>query len=79
MPSARRVAILVNESNPSRGVFWAAAQSACAALGLVALRIAASTPAQLGAAAEEIVRQRAQVVVVISDGMFYAERANCKN
>ena len=75
MPSTQRVAILLNESNPSHAVYWAGAQSACAALGLVALRIVASAPSQLGAAVEEIVRQRAQVVVVISDGMFYAERA----
>jgi hypothetical protein len=31
-PGARRVAILLNESNPSYAVFWAAAQSACASL-----------------------------------------------
>jgi len=75
VPSARRVAVLLNGSNPSSGVFWTAAQSACAALGLVALRIVASAPSQLRAAVEQIVSQRAQAVVVISDGMFYAERA----
>jgi putative ABC transport system substrate-binding protein len=41
----------------------------------VALRVVASTPAQLGAAVGEIVRQRSQAVVVVSDGMYYAERA----
>jgi putative tryptophan/tyrosine transport system substrate-binding protein len=56
-------------------VFWASAQSACAALDLVALRVVASAPAQLGAAVGEIVRQRSQAVVVISDGMYYGERA----
>ena len=74
-PGARRIAILLNESNPSHAVFWAAAQSACAALDLVALRVVASAPAQLGAAVEQIVRQRSQAVVVISDGMYFAERA----
>ena len=57
-PGARRIAILLNESNPSHAVFWAGAQSACAALDLVALRVVASAPAQLGAAVEQIVRQR---------------------
>ena len=57
-PGARRIAILLNESNPPHAAFWAAAQSACAALDLVALRVVASTPAQLGAAVEQIVRQR---------------------
>jgi putative ABC transport system substrate-binding protein len=69
-PGARRIAILVNESNPLHAVFWAGAQSACAALGLVALRIVASTPAQLDAAGEEIVRQRSQAVVVTPDALY---------
>ena len=74
-PGARRIAILLNESNPSHAVFWAGAQSACAALDLVALRVVAGTPALLGAAVGEIVRQRSQAVVVVSDGMYFAERA----
>jgi putative ABC transport system substrate-binding protein len=74
-PGARRIAILLNESNPSHAVFWAGAQSACSTLDLVALRVVASTPAQLGAATEQIVRQRAQAVVVIPDGLFFTERA----
>jgi putative ABC transport system substrate-binding protein len=44
-------------------------------INLVALRVVASTPAQFGAAVEQIIRQRSQAVVVISDGMYYAERA----
>jgi putative ABC transport system substrate-binding protein len=75
VPGARRIAILLNESNPSYAVFWAAAQSACAALDLVALRIVASTPAQFVAASEQIVRERSQAVVVVADGMFFPERA----
>ncbi len=71
---ARRVAILLNENNPPHALFWAAAQSACMALDLVALRVVASTPAQLGAAVEEIVRQRAQAVVVVLDTMYVTER-----
>lgn len=75
VPGARRVALLVNENYPSNAVFWARAQSACAALDMVALRIVASAPAQLGAAVGEMVRQRVQAVVVIPDGMYFAERA----
>ncbi len=74
-PGAQRIAFLLNESNPNHPVYWAAAQSACAALDLVALRIVASAPAQLGAAVGEIVRQRSQAVVVIPDGMYFAEGA----
>src|SRR5205823_4093938 len=74
-PGARRVAIVLNETNPVHPVFWAAAQSACAALDLVALRVVASRPAQFGAAVGEIVRQRSQAVLVFSDGMYLVERA----
>jgi len=73
-PSARRVAIVLNETNPLHPVFWAAAQSACTALGLVALRVVASAPAQLGTVVDEIVRQRAQAVVVVIDAMYFTER-----
>ncbi len=74
-PGARRVAIVLNETNPVHPVFWAAAQSACAALDLVALRVVASRPAQFGAAVGEIVRQRSQAVLVLTDGMYLVERA----
>jgi putative ABC transport system substrate-binding protein len=75
VPGARRIAILLNESNPSHADFWTGAQGACAALSLVAQRVVASAPAQFGAAIKQIVRQRSQAVVVVSDGMYYAERA----
>jgi putative ABC transport system substrate-binding protein len=74
-PRARRIAILLNESNPLYAAYWAGAQSACAALDLVSLRVVASTPAQLDAAVEQMVRQRAQAIVVTSDGMYFTERA----
>jgi putative ABC transport system substrate-binding protein len=74
-PGARRVAMLLNESNPSYAVFWAAAQNACGLLDLVALRIVASAPAQFGAAVGEIVRQRSQAVVVAPDPVYLNERA----
>ena len=73
-PGARRVAILLSEDNPNHAVFWTAAQSACAALGLVALRVVANAPAQFGAAIEEIVQQRSQAVVVVVDALYLNER-----
>ena len=74
-PGARRVAILLNESNPTYAVFWAAAQNACASLDLVALRIVAGAPAQFGAAVGEIVRQQSEAVVVAPDPVYLNERA----
>jgi putative tryptophan/tyrosine transport system substrate-binding protein len=73
-PRAQRIAILLNESNPNDALYWAAAQRGCAALDLVALRIVASTPAHFGAAVGEIVRQRAQAVVVAPDAVLLNER-----
>ena len=74
-PGARRIAILVNESNPTHAAYWASAQRACVALHLVAQRVVASTHAQLGAAVGEIVRQRSQAIVVTSDSLYFTERA----
>ena len=75
MPRAQRFAVLLNESNPSHAEYWSAAQRACTALGLEAVRITANLSAQLGAATEQMVRQRAQAVVVPGDPLFNAERA----
>jgi putative ABC transport system substrate-binding protein len=77
-PEARRIAILLNENHPSHALFWAGAQSACAALSLVPLRVVASAPGQLRAAIEQISRQRAQAVAVIPDSLYFLERANLK-
>ncbi len=73
-PGVRRVAIVLNETNPLHPAFWIAFRDACAALGLVALRVVANAPAQLATAVEEIVRQRSQAVVVVADAMYYTER-----
>ena len=73
-PAARRIAILVNENAPVHATYWAGAQSACAALDLVPQRVVASTPAQLGAAVEQIVRQRSQAIAVTGDAMYFSER-----
>jgi putative ABC transport system substrate-binding protein len=55
-PGARRVAIVLDETNPTHPVYWSAAQNACAGLGLVALRVVANSPSQFGTAVAEIVR-----------------------
>ena len=73
-PLSRRIAILSNEGNPSHAAYRAAAQRACAALGLTAVWVVASAPAELAGAVEQIVRQRSQAVVVVTDGMYFSER-----
>ena len=44
-------------------------------MNLTPLRIVASTPAELEAAVEQIVRQKSQAVVVVGDPLYFAERA----
>lgn len=75
VPRAGRIAILVNESNPSQHAYWTTAQSACAALKLTPLRVVASAPDQFAAAIAQIVREQAQAIVVVADGMYLNERA----
>jgi putative ABC transport system substrate-binding protein len=74
LPNAWRIAILLNDRNPSYRSLAAAAQSACSALHLVALPIVASDGNQLAGAIEEIVRQQSQAVVVMPDPVYLNER-----
>ena len=73
-PNARRIAFMLNDINPNYALSWATAQRNCSALGLVALRVVANTPAQFGAAVDDIVRQQSQAVVVVTDPIYSDER-----
>ncbi len=73
-PLAMRIAILVNESSPAHGAYWAAAQRACNLLKLTPIRIVASAPDQLSHAVTRIAREKVQAIVVVLDGMFVNER-----
>ena len=75
LPGAVRIAVLLNNTSPSYGVTRAEAMAACATLRLVAIPIDVGSPAELEAAARQIVQQRAQAVVVQADGMFYSQGA----
>jgi putative tryptophan/tyrosine transport system substrate-binding protein len=75
VPGARRFAILLNETSPSYAAFWAAAQRACTALNVVALKVVANTPPQLIPATAQIVRQQSQAVVVPVDSLYLNNRA----
>ena len=74
-PLSRRIAIVLNEGNPSHAEYWSVAQSACAALKLDAQLIVASVLAQLESAVEQIVQQRSQAIVVVADAMYLAQGA----
>ena len=74
MPAAKRIAVVLNENNPSHAALWTAAQRACQALGVQPVRVAASSAGQLSDAVAEIIRLRAQLVVVSADPMYTSER-----
>ena len=74
VPSARRLAILLNDNTPWHGPLWEATRRACASLQLTPIRAVASTPAQLSEAVAQIVAQRAQAVVVATDPLFLTHR-----
>ena len=65
----------MSEASPTSGPIWAAAQSACARLGLDPIRVRATSAAEFAGAADQIARQRAQAVVVTQDAVYVAERA----
>ena len=73
-PAAARIAILLNEANPSHPSLWSTAQSACAALNMVAFRVVANTPDQFEAAAAQIVRNQAQAIAVPQDPVYFFAR-----
>jgi putative ABC transport system substrate-binding protein len=74
VPRARRIAVLLNEDNPSHVAYWSAAERSGAALGLAVLRVPAGPPARFGAAVDLIVAQKAQALVVHADPLFSANR-----
>lgn len=73
-PGARRIAFLLNETNPAHTAYWVSVQQACAAMDLQPLRVVANAPEQLGAAVAQIVAEKSQAVVVATDSMFLYER-----
>jgi len=79
VPAARRISFLMNEGNPTYSVLLASAQDACAKLKLVALPVAANSAAEFSAAAQQILGNRSQAVVVVGDATFFAERDRLLN
>ena len=73
-PGSRRIAILLNEASASSRLGWAVAQSACAGLGLDAIRVSAGSVAEFARAVDQIASQKAQAVVVFAEAVYFAER-----
>ena len=75
LPGVRRIAILLNETHPAHPLYWATARNACASAGIEPIRIVANVFEQVGSALELIVKERAQAILVVSDPIFFAQRA----
>ena len=74
VPSARRVAILLNDRSPTYSALWSTSQAACIQLNIEAIKIVANASDQFEAAVAQIVREKAQAVVVIGEPLFDIER-----
>ncbi len=70
MPTARRIAVVVTEANPSQQALWAAARHAAAVLNLQPLQVAVNAPAQLPAAAQQITMLQAPAVLLTAVPVF---------
>jgi putative ABC transport system substrate-binding protein len=73
-PHARRVAVVLNQDNPSHALYRGAASRACAALGAEPTFVFAGTPADLAGAVRSIVAQGSHAVAVAADPLYYSER-----
>ncbi len=75
VPTAVRVAVLVNPANPSTAEFTAKdVQAAARGIGLQSIILNASTIREIDAAYASLVRERADALLVAGDGFFNSRR-----
>jgi putative tryptophan/tyrosine transport system substrate-binding protein len=70
VPSALRVAVLLNENNPSTAAFWQSTELALRTLGKTALRMTASSEAQIVDAFDRMGAGGVQATIVVPDQTF---------
>jgi putative ABC transport system substrate-binding protein len=70
LPTARRVAVLANPTNPSTHAMLRETEARARSLGVLILRFEATAPDQLGAAVAAAARERADALAVLGDPMF---------
>ena len=73
-PDLTRVAILKNPADPSADSYLSEAEKAAQALGLAVRAFDARTPGDLPTAFTAMAEWRADGVISLNDGMFYAQR-----
>jgi len=73
-PRAQRIAVLVNESNPSHRVLWESTERGLRSLGKAPMRFVANKPEELDSAMAAVEKWRAQGMVVVGDTVFFVFR-----
>jgi putative tryptophan/tyrosine transport system substrate-binding protein len=74
IPGAKKVGVLVNPENPANQIHRAELQSDAAKLGVDLEIVEVRFAAEIGAAFQALVRERAHIVLVAPDAMFVAAR-----
>ncbi|OGA31162.1 MAG: hypothetical protein A3F77_13595 [Betaproteobacteria bacterium RIFCSPLOWO2_12_FULL_67_28] len=74
VPSASRVAVLLNENNPSTSAFWQSVETALQTLGKTPFRMNAFTEPQIVEAFEQMRATRIQATIVVADNTFVVFR-----
>ena len=74
VPAAQKVAVLVNNDNPSTTAFWSAAERALNALHKLPVRINASSEQEVVAAFDQMRASGVQAAIVVVDLLFAALR-----
>jgi len=75
IPSAERIAILVNPGNPQSAVGWQAAQQAAPTLRIELLLVEARAADEIDGAFATMIREHAEALYVQADPVFSYERA----
>jgi putative tryptophan/tyrosine transport system substrate-binding protein len=73
VPTASKIAVLLNENNQSHPRFWRGVQKASEGLGLQPVRVAANAPGDFTRATARILQERCHGIVVVADVMYAAE------
>lgn len=74
VPSASRVAVLLNENNPSTAAFWQSAETALRTLGKTPIRMNAATESQIVETFGQLRASGIQAMIVVADNTFVAFR-----
>jgi len=72
LPTARRIALLSNPTNPIARVTRTETEAVAGSLGVQLLFFEASTPARLTAVMDSVVKARADALLVTGDPLFWA-------